>query len=209
MNRVATADPVQITTIAGGQPVATADQRVIMHHIPWSHYEAELAVRGEKSVPRISFLNGTLELMSPSRDHERISAWIARLAETFAEENAIELSPYGSWTLKHPEIAGAEPDECYIVGEDLSKERPDLAIEVVWTSGGIDKLEVYRHLGISEVWFWIDERITLHVLRGDRYERVSRSEWLPGLDIALLCSFLDRPFLSIAKRDYRGALRGR
>ena len=180
-----------------------------MHRIPWSHYEAELAVRGEKSVPRISYLRGTLELMSPSRDHARISAWIARLVEIFAEENGIELSPYGSWTLKHPELGGAEPDECYILGEDLTKQRPDLAIEVVWTRGGIDKLEIYRWLGIAEVWCWIDEEITLYVLRGDRYERADRSAWLPGLDVALLCSFLDRPLLSVAKREYRAAIRSR
>ena len=172
-------------------------------------YEAELAVRGEKSVPRVSFLDGTLELMSPSRDHERLSAWIARLAEVFAEERGIELSPYGSWTLKHPEITGAEPDQCYIVGEDLTKPRPDLAIEVVWTRGGIDKLEVYRHLELAEVWFWIDGRITVHVLGGDRYEQVTCSSALPGLDTALLCTFLDRPLLSAAKRDYRAALRAR
>ena len=107
------------------------------------------------------------------------------------------------------EVAGAEPDQCYIVGEDLSKDRPDLAIEVVWTSGGIDKLEVYRQLGIAEVWFWRDERITVHILRGERYEAVLRSSALPGLDTALLASFLDRPFLSIAKRDYRSALHAR
>jgi Uma2 family endonuclease len=189
--------------------IATADQRVIMHHIPWSHYEAELAVRGEKSVPRISFLKGTLELMSPSRDHERISAWIARLVEVFAEEHGVELSPYGSWTLKHPELAGAEPDECYVVGDEPGKPRPDLAIEVVWTSGGIDKLEIYRWLGIAEVWFWIDEQISIHALRGDRYEKLGRSACLPGLDPELLCSFLDRPLLSVAKREYRAAIRGR
>jgi Uma2 family endonuclease len=190
--------------------IGTADQRVIMHRIPWSHYEAELAVRGEKSVPRISFLRGTLELMSPSRDHARISQWIARLVEVFAEEHGVELSPYGSWTLKHPELAGAEPDQCYIVGEELAKQRPDLAIEVVWTSGGggIDKLEIYRWLGIEEVWFGVGDQITVHVLRGDRYERMSRSAWLPGLDAALLCSYLDRPLLSVAKREYRAALRG-
>lgn len=180
-----------------------------MHRIPWSHYEAELAVRGEKSVPRISFLKGTLELMSPSRDHERISAWLARLVEVFAEEQGIELSPYGSWTLKHPELAGAEPDQCYVVGEEPTKQRPDLAIEVVWTSGGIDKLEIYRWLGIAEVWFWIDGEITIHALRGDRYERTGRSAWLPGLDVELLCSFLDRPLLGAAKREYREAIRRR
>jgi Uma2 family endonuclease len=206
---VATADPAPASAVPARERIATADQRIIMHHIPWSHYEAELTVRGEKSVPRISFLKGTLELMRPSRDHERISAWIARLVEVSAEEHGIELSPYGSWTLKHPELAGAEPDECYVVGAEPDKPRPDLAIEVVWTSGGIDKLEIYRWLGVAEVWFWIDEQISIHVLRGDHYEKPGYSACLPGLDPGLLCSFLDRPLLSTAKREYRAAIRGR
>jgi Uma2 family endonuclease len=206
---MATVAPIQVPQLPPGELAATADQRVTLHHVPWSHYEAELAVRGEKSVPRISFLDGKLEFMSPSRDHERIAAWIARLAEIFAEEHGVELSPYGSWTLKHPELAGAEPDECYIAGEDLTKERPDLVIEVVWTSGGLDKLEIYRRLGIAEVWFWIAGKITIHSLREDRYERVERSASLPGLDVDVLCSFLDSPMLSAAKRGYRAALRRR
>lgn len=191
-----------------GEAASTADQRVVLHHVPWSHYEAELAVRGEKSVPRLSFLNGTLELMSPSKDHERVAQWIARLSEIFAEEHRIEIAPYGSWTLKHPELAGAEPDQCYIVGANQTKPRPDLALEVVWTSGGIDKLEIYRHLEIAEVWFWMDDQLSIHVLKGDRYERVGRSIWFAELDTTLLCSFLDRPF-GEAKHAYREALRHR
>jgi len=40
--------------------------------------------------------------------------------------------------------------------------------EVVWTSGGIDKLEIYRRLGVGEVWRWKDSRIEIHVLQGER-----------------------------------------
>jgi hypothetical protein len=47
----------------------------------------------------------------------------------------------------------------------------------------------------------------VHALRGDTYERVARSRWLPGLDLALMCTFLDRRSVHIAKRDFRGALR--
>jgi len=43
-----------------------------------------------------------------------------------------------------------EPDECYLVG-DQDKSAPDLAIEVIGTSGGIDKLEIYRRLDVGEV----------------------------------------------------------
>jgi Uma2 family endonuclease len=125
----------------------------------------------------------------------------------YAIERGIKLSPYGSWTLKHaPKEAAAEPDECYLVGEDQSRDVPDLAIEVIWTSGGIGKLEIYRRLGVKEVWVWRDGRVGVHVLRGDDYEQVGASGVFPGLDLALLVSFLDRPTATEAMQAFRAAL---
>jgi hypothetical protein len=40
---------------------------------------------------------------------------------------------------------------------------------VIWTHGGLDKLEIYRGLGVREVWFWPEGRIEVHSLRGGRY----------------------------------------
>ena len=70
---------------------------------------------------------------------------------------------------KAPKLAILEPDECYLIG-DQARDTPDLAIEVVWTSGGIDKLEIYRRLGVREVWRWKDSRIEVYVLREQHYE---------------------------------------
>ena len=121
----------------------------------------------------------------------------------------IEFTPYGSWTLKNKrEERGAEADECYVFGPDPKrKRRPDIAIEVIFTSGGVDKLNVYRKLGVREVWYWEDGRIEVHVRRGTRYERAARSEALAGIDLQQLASFLDRPTASRAIRDYVAALR--
>lgn len=194
-------------SIPRGEHVPTADQRVVLHQVPWSHYEAQLAFRGDSSSPRISYLDGAMELMSPSKDHERVKSYIGMLIEAFALERGIDLSPYGSWTLKEaPKRAGVEPDECYLLGADQRRETPDLVIEVIWTSGGIDKLEAYRRLGVPEVWFWKDDAITVHLLRGDAYELSSRSQSFPGLDLALLLSFLDRPTAMQAVRAFREAL---
>ena len=100
-----------------GEHVPTADQRLVTYGVPWSHFEAQLTLRGERPVPRIAFLDGALELMSPSRDHERIQSYIGCLIEAYALEHDIDLSPYGSWTLrKAPKLAGLEPDECYLIG---------------------------------------------------------------------------------------------
>ncbi len=190
-----------------GEHVPTADQRLVTYRVPWSHYEAQLALRGDAPVPRIAYLEGAMELMSPSKEHERIKSYIGRLVEAYALELGIDLSPYGAWTLKSPpNQSGLEPDECYLVG-DQDKPVPDLAIEVVWTSGGIDKLEIYRRLGIGEVWFWKASRIEVHVLRQHGYERTARSGLFPDLDLELLCSFLDRPTALQAVKAFREALR--
>jgi Uma2 family endonuclease len=180
----------------------------VTYNVPWSHYETQLALRGDAPVPRIAYLEGALEFMSPSKDHERVKSYIGCLIETYALERGIDLSPYGGWTLKHaPREAGAEPDECYIIGSDQSKDKPDLAVEVVWTTGGIDKLEIYRRLGVEEVWFWKEGRISIHVLRQGHYEHSARSTVLPVIDVQLLESFLDRPTAMQAVRALRDALR--
>jgi Uma2 family endonuclease len=60
------------------------------------------------------------------------------------------------------------------------KEFPDIAIEVVKTSGGINKLEVYQGLEVPEVWFWKNDRFSVYCLRDSHYEQVVRSEFLPN-----------------------------
>jgi Uma2 family endonuclease len=163
------------------------DQRVRMHDVPWSHYEILLAVKGEAPVPRIAYLEGELELMSPSVDREMIKSRIRQLIEAYAAHRGIDLWPVGSWTVrKAPAMRGVEPDECYTLGDPRAKSVPDLAIEVVWTKGGIDKLEIYRGLGVGEVWFWRDGQIDAYVLREGQYQLAAASALLPGLDLALV-----------------------
>ena len=131
---------------------------------------------------------------------------IARLLEAYAEELGIELEGYGSWTLKRKETeGGVEPDECYSIGP--AGEVPDLAIEVIWTAGGLDKLEIYRGLGVREVWVWKDGHIGIFRLRGDDWERIARSESLPQVDAGLVEACLDLPTQTAAVRELRARLR--
>ena len=186
------------------------DHYVHLYGVTWADYLRLLEIRGDHSAPRITYVEGTLEIMSPSRTHDEIKSYIGCLVEAWCLERGVEFTPYGSWTLKNKrEERGVEADECYVFGtEPKRKRRPDLAIEVVWTSGGIDKLEVYRKLGVREVWYYEDGRIQVHVRRGVHYEPVAESEALPGIDLEQLVSFLDRPTASQAIRDYQKLLRG-
>ena len=199
------------TQIPRGEIVETADHRVLMHGISWDHYELLLSMRSERPMPRMAYLDGELELMTISRDHERLKCWIRSLAEVYMLHARIAFGGYGSFTMKEaPERAGAEADQCYLIGRDQSKARwPDLAIEVNWTRGGIDKLEIYRRLRVREVWFWEDDEITVHSLRGDAYVSVPASEVVSGIDFELLAAFLDEPVMSDAIEKYRDALQAK
>jgi len=145
--------------------------------------------------------------MSPSRSHEHIKSTLARLLEAWCIDRGVDISPYGAWLLESKaEERGIEPDECYVVGDVPDPRVPDLAIEVVWTSGGIDKLEVYRKFGVREVWFWIQEQLHLYALRGDTYEVIDRSEILSGLYHELLLRFVGVQPMTRAVRQFRAAL---
>lgn len=168
-------------------PIESIDQRVRMHNVPWSHYEIMMAVKGDASVPRIAYLEGELELMSPSRDHEMIKTKIGHLVIAAARHFGIRLQPVGSWTVHNEqESRGVEPDECFTIGSPRLKNVPDLAIEVLWTRGGIDKLAIYAGLGVGEVWVWRRGQIDIYILTKGEYQRRDTSGVLPSLDVALV-----------------------
>ena len=184
------------------------DQRVTLHGIRWQDYEALLAMRGESSATRITYLEGELELMSPSFDHETLKKTLGRLIEAYAEERGLDLIGCGSWTVrKEAQARGVEADESYILGPIQDPpDRPDLAVEVISTSGGIDKREVYLGLGVPEVWFWRDGALHIYVLDGEAYRRSPRSRLLPDLDPDLIVRFMSCPSQTQAVRGLRAAL---
>ncbi|WP_295456093.1 Uma2 family endonuclease [uncultured Thiodictyon sp.] len=196
-------------TIRSDSPTEHFDQRVYLHGIRWQDYESLLAMRGESSGTRVTYLDGELELMTPSIDHEDLRTRLGRLLFAYAEETGIELEGFGSWTVrKEAKARGIEADECFVMGPiTRPPEIPDLACEVIWTSGGIDKLEVCRGLGVPEVWFWKDGALRIYVLEGDAYTQSQRSRLLPNLDPDLIVRFMAYPSQTQAVRGLRAALR--
>lgn len=75
------------------------------------------------------------------------------------------------------------------------------------TSGGINKLAVYREFGVREVWFWKDERFELYALRADGFQPLPRSERIPSLDFDALVRFVLLPDQHQSLLEYRAFLR--
>ncbi|WP_333324416.1 MULTISPECIES: Uma2 family endonuclease [unclassified Microcoleus] len=97
-----------------------------------------------------------------------------------------------------------EADLSYELG--ANREFPDVAVEVVVTSGGINKLEAYKRLEIPEVWFWENGRLRLYSLGEDGYAEVDRSQVRPDLDIVLLTRCIHIENHLQAMREFRQAI---
>jgi len=183
------------------------DSIVVLRGATWADFQRVLELKGDSSVPRVAFLEGVLELMHPSHTHEAVKSMLGCLVEAWCIEKGVDITPYGSWTHESKESQrGIEPDECYVLGDNAEPERCDLAIEVDWTSGSVNKLEIYRKLRVREVWIWKRGAITLFKLVGEEYHAIPASEVLAGIDLVELLEFIDVRPMTRAVREYRARL---
>lgn len=183
------------------------DQRITLHGT-WQHFKLIQKGLEESHSARLSYLNGTIEILMPGEAHEIFSHVIGFLLTTFFIEKGIRFQPTGAMDQEKEEEASAQADQSYRIGE--SKTAPDLCVEIVFSSGNASKLAKYRVLGVPEVWFWEDGALALYHLRGDGYARLNRSE-LPGLkdlDLALLkrCILIGETDLGEAVRQFRAEI---
>lgn len=178
------------------------EQRLVLpgYH-SWQQFKAIEALMSEIPGVKISYFDGCIELMTIGEQHEIIKTILGFLLELYFCEMGINFIPVGSAT-REDKTKGVsfEPDESYYIGE--KKEHPDLAIEVVMTSGGKNKLERYKRFNISEVWFWENNQLSLYRLGEDNYESISRSNLLPGLDLDLLRRCVLMPSILEARTEF-------
>ncbi|MBI2947743.1 MAG: Uma2 family endonuclease [Verrucomicrobia bacterium] len=162
------------------------EERLILCGLSWERYLAlDKALGDDRPGPRFYYLDGDLEIMTTSNEHERIKKWIGDFLADYFVHTGVEIMPRGQATMRKAlELAGAEPDESWCIGEE--KEFPDLVLEIALTSGGVDKLKVYGRFNVPEVWFWRGNKLEIFVLGRAGYARAAKSRLLPDLDIALI-----------------------
>jgi Uma2 family endonuclease len=181
-----------------------AESRILLSGISWATFES-LAAESRAHGTRFTYDRGYLEMMSPSREHERLKHLIGRIIEVATEELKIPISGAGSTTLKAQwEDRGLEADESYYIaneaqvrGRDEIDLRvdppPDLAIEVDISSSSIDQLSIYADLGVPEVWLYDGARLKVHQLQSDgTYAQQTQSRSLPFLPLDQIEGFLAR-----------------
>ena len=161
---------------------------VLLYNVTWDALE-RLDADLEGTGARLIYLDGLLEIMAPpSEEHEESKSTVSLLIEAFMRERRIRFYVRGSILLgKREDGARREPDASYDLG--TKKPLPDLVLEITVTSGGINKLEIYKRLNVPEVWFWEDGMISVYCLREEGYEKITQSTLLPDLDLALVAQY--------------------
>ena len=199
--------------------------RVVLADVDWQTYARLRDVPGNRNL-RMTYDRGVLEIVSPSKLHERITELLGRLILAWTEVHDIPVQSCGSMTCRGEwHRRGLEPDKCYYVQhESAVREReeidlaidppPDLAVEVDVSHLSTDRLPIYAALRVAEVWRWAAGALELLVLdESGRYVSARESQALPGFPIDEAARVLERRHAadetSLARAFRRRIQRGR
>lgn len=185
---MSTTIPIKAIHLAPGSTIA-------IENLSWQDFEDILHDLGENRNTRLSYYQGTLQLMSPLARHERPHRIIAYIVTTILEIQDRAWEDFGSTTFKRPTIAGVEPDTCFYIQnaaqvrgcEDMDLTLyppPDLAIESDVTSR--TTLDAYLAINVPEVWVYHRDRLKIYLLQNGEYVVSPTSLIFPDLAITEL-----------------------
>ncbi len=187
---------------AASTTALSADDRVVIHNVPWETYSALRDDLCDHAI-RLTYDGSNLEIMSPSRDHERVKMVLAGLLTLLSYELKIPMLQGGSLTCRRADVArGLEPGVCYWIASasqisakgDVDLETsppPDLAIEIDISPSRLDRPKIYAALGIPELWRYDGEQIHVELLQADGTYRTSDASLsFPFLPVQELARFV-------------------
>ncbi len=174
-------------------------RQILIDLVSWQQFESILTELGERRAARVSYSNGTLEIMVPLPEHEKAKEIIGDIIKMLLTERELDYDALGSTTLKNERMTQAvEPDACFYIQNQrltIGKNRldlsidppPDLAIEIDLTSR--TQLDNYRSLGVPELWRYDRQGLHIYLLRSGEY-----------LESVVSDIFLDLPVVELVNR---------
>ena len=200
---------------------AANTQRVTLNGVSWQTYTQLLAELGDQRASRLAYDQGVLEITMPSDRHETHKKLLERMVETLTEELEQPAKSFGSTTLNREDLErGAEPDSCYYIQHvsqiagrqvDLTTDPPpDLVIEVDISSPSSRRIDIYRQLGVPEIWRYSNGTVQFHRLAGGAYVVCDWSPTFPFVTTAVINQFLQQAEIqddTTFVRTWRGWIR--
>ena len=168
--------------------------QLLLKNVSWQQFQDILQNLGESRSARLSYSQGTLEIMTPLPEHEDNKVIIGDLVKAILEEMDIEFRSLGSTTFENEAMKQAvEPDDCFYIQHEAQirgKKRlnleidppPELAIEIDITSR--TKFNNYQELGVTELWRYNGSTLEINILKSGKYVQSETSLAFPNLPIA-------------------------
>ncbi|MEJ7590173.1 MAG: Uma2 family endonuclease [Planctomycetaceae bacterium] len=182
-----------------------AEHRVLLDGVSWQTYSA-LVGESEHAGGRMTYDQGSLEIMSPLMPHESGKRLLGRMIEMFTLLRGIDIRSSASTTFRRTDLKrGFEADESYYIQFaahirnkreiDLSIDPPpDLVVEVEMARSSIDKLRLFASMGVPEFWRYDGNTLWIGSLQKDRYVETRFSYVLPEFPVELTGELLDQRF---------------
>lgn len=176
------------------QIIVPPGHQLLLKNVNWQQFQDILKNLGESRSARLSYSQGTLEIMTPLPEHEDDKVIIGDLVKAILEEMDIEFRSLGSTTFENEAMGQAvEPDDCFYIQNEAQirgKKRlnleieppPELAIEIDITSR--TKFNNYQELGVTELWRYNGKKIEINILQSGKYVQSGTSLAFPYLPIA-------------------------
>lgn len=171
-------------------------QQLLLADVSWQQFESILTDLGEHRAARVSYSDGSLEIMVPLPEHEKAKEIIGDMIKILLDSENINYDALGSITLKSEKMMqGVEPDTCFYIQNQalvIGKNRldmnldppPDLAVEIDLTSR--TALDNYRILGVPELWRYSKQGLEIMVLQDSKYVAFDFSPIFPEIPIVSL-----------------------
>jgi len=198
----------QITTYYEIVSQLPEDASVTFRDVSWDEYEELLEQVGEAPGLRISYDNGSLQVMTISAEHEKYTLFINSLIAGIRLRLRMDILAFGSATMRKPKrSAGHEPDACFyvqtapLIGNKIQLDfetdpPPDIVVEVDVHHDSRSRFRVYAALGVPEIWRYDGQAMTIYHLSdvsdGPHYMSRNTSAALPMLSAMLLTEMIER-----------------
>ena len=176
----------------------------VLRGVGWKAYN-RLRDHPQNGHLRMSYLDGTLIVMSPEIVHDRYGRRLALIVDEVTEALGIFVEGIATTTLRRKRdgrLKGTakEPDYGFYFGPNAERMHrrldlnldvdppPDLAIEIDYKADSAKALKLYARLGIPEIWRYkpSSKELWFGVLSDGSYLSIDRSLSLPRLTPTLV-----------------------
>ena len=183
---------------------AIPEERFVVHGISWQAYLAISDALADRSAPRLTYVRGNLEFMTPLSSHEMYKKRLGRLIETLAEECGLRIETAGSMTFRREDLEhGFELDDCFWIEHEAAVRGklaydpqrdppPDIGLEIEISRSALNRMALFAAVRVAQVWRFNGQSLWVEVLQPDgTYLRADRSPTFPWAPLDEIVPFVE------------------